>query len=128
MPLLNDSTVTDWQASLSSESQSEKVKALEEGNILHFAKLPFILLPDETQLLSPNYADPKSKNISYNQNTNILRCAKDCSPEEHKLLKTMLQRFAESAYSLIQAVLPTYIPMLQVGRTSYRPIEIAGRV
>ena len=40
----------------------------------------------------------------------------------------MMQGYADFAYQLIQATLPSYIPHLQWGRTSFRPAQINGRV
>jgi hypothetical protein len=40
----------------------------------------------------------------------------------------MIHRFSESAQLLMQQALPAYTDQIQLGRTSFRPIEIAGRI
>ena len=113
-------------SSFSSEMNEEAVDAIERGRILYFPNLAFELLPTENEFLSPSFAEPKAKNISLNHKTRVLRCAQ-CSVEKHHRLKTMLQRFSEHATQLVQTLLTPYAGALQLGRTSFRPVEIAGR-
>jgi hypothetical protein len=39
----------------------------------------------------------------------------------------MLQRYSENAIALVRVLLPQYADALEIGRTSFRPAEIAGR-
>jgi hypothetical protein len=116
----------DWQTSFSSVIQSQAIAALENGNILFFSQLPFLLLSHENKFLSPNYVDKKTKNISYNSVLQSLR-GTHCVGTEHAELKAMLQRFALYAENLIRQLFPHYSSALQIGRTSFRPVEISGR-
>ena len=43
------------------------------------------------------------------------------------VLKAMLHRFSEKAEPLIYNLLPPYASAIQLGRTSFRPVEIEGR-
>jgi hypothetical protein len=43
-------------------------------------------------------------------------------------LKAMLARFSDEAEALVERVFPAYRDRLQLGRASFRPIEVAGRV
>ncbi len=126
LQILKEIDCQDWHASFSSDTQSQSITALENGNILFFSQLPFILLPHENKFLSPNYVDKKTKNISYNSALQVLR-GTHCVGEEHAELKGLLQRFALYAENLIRQLLPHYSNALQVGRTSFRPVEISGR-
>jgi hypothetical protein len=89
-------------------------------------QLSFALLPHESKFLSPAFADSKAKNISFNRSKNSLRCAA-ISPTDHENLKVMLLRFSHYAEKLIQHLLSPYARSLELGRTSYRPVEISGR-
>ena len=116
----------DWNKLYSSNDQAESAKALENGSILLLPKLAFHLLPHEEKFLSPSYANKKTKNISFNYQTGLLR-GTDCVGTEHDELKAMLQRFMYNAHQLIQHIFPLYTSALHIGRTSFRPVEISGR-
>jgi len=127
MAVLKELTPNTWHTPYATKMQEEAVTALENGSILYFPRLAFQLLPYEKELLSPIFADPKAKNISFNRRTNILCCA-PCPKEHCSRLKAMLLRFSEQAEQLIRRLLVPYVSTLQPGRTSFRPVEIAGRV
>lgn len=116
-----------WDHLLSNETKSRALSAIENGRILYFPKLAFQILEHEREFLSPVFVDPKSKNISFNRNNNVLNCAK-CSPDKFEFLRKMLQRFSEDAEKFIHQLLPPYSSALQLGRTSFRPVEITGRI
>ena len=116
-----------WVSSLSDDIQSQALSTLENGRILYFPKLTFQILAHEKEFLSPVFVNPKSKNISFNRSNNLLNCAK-CSSEKFDFLKKMLQRFSEEAEKFIHQLLPSYSSALQLGRTSFRPVEITGRI
>lgn len=124
--ILKEINSRDWNQPFSTELQTESTHALEHGRILLFSQLPFTLLPHENKFLSAAYTDGKTKNISFNCITDILQGAK-CSAKEHDELKTMISRFLHSAKNLVQKIFPAYCTALEVGRTSFRPVEISGR-
>ncbi|MCD6038861.1 MAG: hypothetical protein K0S27_261 [Gammaproteobacteria bacterium] len=126
MSILKRLEGSEWACSFSEKIRAEAVLALEKGNIIYFPALSFPLLPDEYAFLSPSLAHAKAKNISFNRATNILRCA-PCSLETHQHLKAMLQRFSMQAEQLIRQIFVSYRDALELGRTSFRPVEIAGR-
>src|SRR5689334_5648275 len=39
----------------------------------------------------------------------------------------MMQRYCGQACALVRMLLPSYADALEIGRTSFRPVEIAGR-
>src|SRR5690606_9595696 len=87
----------------------------------------FSLLPHEKKFLSPRYSNHKAKNISFNKLKDTLGGV-NCTQNEYHDLKSMLTRFSQSAYELVQQIFPSYVSTLKIGRTSYRPVEISGRV
>lgn len=127
MSILEEMNHHQWDSSFSTQMSGHAVNAIEQGRILHFPTLAFQLLSEEHELLSPAFAEPKAKNISYNRATQILRAAK-CSAEKHDRLKNMLHRFSKQAEQLVHNLFSPYASSLQLGRTSFRPVEIAGRV
>jgi hypothetical protein len=117
---------TNWQENFSSHEQEEAITALETGQILFFPALGFVIEDEEKIFLSPHYANPKTKNISYNAELNRVRGAK-VNPEEYSLLRNMLDRYATYSTQLITALFPQYRNKVVLGRTSFRPIEINNR-
>ncbi len=126
-PILKEINSRDWNQLFSTELQTESTNALENGRILLFPQLSFTLLPHEHKFLSAAYTDKHAKNISFNYLTKTLRGTK-CSAKEFDELKTMISRFMHSAKSLIENIFPSYKTAIQMGRTSFRPVEISGRV
>ncbi len=116
-----------WNDAFSSEIQTQAVSAVEKGKILYFPKLSFSVLEHEKEFLSPAWVSPKEKNISFNRNIDSLKCA-ECPLEKFEQLKKMLRRFSETAEKFIKQLLAPYAPDLQLGRTSFRPVEITGRM
>src|SRR3990167_10237570 len=116
-----------WNESFPHAVQKQEIDHLENGRILYFPKLSFTLLPEETSLLSPEYADPHSKNISYQPDINKLWGVQHLSDEQHLQLKLMMDRFSNQTHGLVQQLLPLYIKDLILGRASFRPIQISHR-
>jgi len=126
MSILHTMECCHWDETFSTEMKSHSVKIIENGAILHFPRLSFVLTSDEIQLLSPNIADQKAKNISYNHLTGLLGGVKLINDQDS--LKAMLQRYMQHATQLIKNLFPDYADHLIMGRTSFRPTEISGRV
>ncbi len=125
MDALYSITETDWTGTPPDTVRREASDALESGRVLFFPQLPFILHENEKVLLSPALSDGKAKNISLDPNgklkhTNV--------PDAHReVLRAMMERFATSAVALVGNLFPGYAATLERARTSYRPVEIAGR-
>ncbi|HSW93519.1 MAG TPA: Kdo hydroxylase family protein [Gammaproteobacteria bacterium] len=127
IPILKEINSRDWNQIFSDELQAESTNALENGRIVLFPQLAFTLLPHENKFLSASYRDKRTKNISYHALTHRLQGVK-CSLKEQDELKAMMRRFMQSAEGLVQKIFPAYSASLQRGRTSFRPVEILGRV
>ena len=98
---------------------------LESGNILFFPEHFFSC--SESSLMSDTLLDGKHKNISYDYKRNRLGSFKKNNDGLEVKLEAFMRGYAEFAMHLVQMALPSYIPHLQWGRTSFRPAEIKGR-
>jgi len=105
--------------------QQRAIHALESGNVLLFPHLCFPFQDGEERLLSPAAAG-QAKNVSLDPVRGTVR-GSDAGAAELDLLQRMMTRFAAFSRALLRKVLPSYDAHLQQARTSYRPIEIAGR-
>lgn len=118
--------LSSWEEQVPLAIKQKAIKALEHGKVLYFPGLEFPLHEDEKHLLSPDKTDPNSKNISYDRGTGKLS-GTQCSEQEAHMLKEMIRRYACCSRGLLEQLLPSYIPFLTQARTSFRPVEIAGR-
>ena len=94
--------------------------------MLFFPKLEFELAESARFLLSAELADGRAKNISFDPATGSLRGTR-ATDGERLNLRAMMEAFAEAATRLVRDLLPGYAANLERARTSYRPVEIAGR-
>lgn len=125
-PLVEQIEVNQWQATCSDTIKQHAVTSLEKGKLLFLPQLPFTLSSEEQKFLSPVFLKRGGKNISYNLLNDELRGAR-VSSADLPTLQALMKRYAESAYQLLQQLLPGYLPHLIIGRTSLRPAEIRGR-
>jgi 3-deoxy-D-manno-oct-2-ulosonic acid (Kdo) hydroxylase len=126
MSLLEKIKINSWDVEPSALLREKVIKALEEGKVVYFPELAFDLVNQEKKLLSPDKTHPKSKNISYDIRTDALT-GTQCSETEAFQLQEMIRRYALLTRQLVERLYPRYSPHLYQARTSYRPIEIAGR-
>ena len=120
--IANDS----WQATVDKNLQEKLLKDIEVGNVIFLPKLKFELSQEEQKFLRPECADKKSKNISFNPNTEDLK-GSSCQGEDLADLKAMIMRFAQQSRKLTESLFPHYKDSLQTGRTSYRPLDTKER-
>lgn len=124
--MLQSFNLSSWQASISHEIRETALDAIESGKVIYCPQLAFELRSDEDNFLSTHYASPKTKNISFDPKTGNLQGA-ICTKTEYFKLTEMLSRYAQASKNLVQNLFPHYKEKLEQGRTSFRPIEIAGR-
>lgn len=124
--MLKELNISDWNDSFPHDVQTQAINIIENGHILFLPKLAFTLLPQEQELLSPQYTDPKAKQISYDHKTDLVR-GTQCSEEQYQTCKALMQRFSLYARHLAHKLLAPYNTALIQGRTSFRAVEIAGR-
>ena len=99
--------------------------ALEDGCVLIFPKLAFALGSDEREFLDPAVANGKAKNISLDPSTGHLQ-GMSVSGEKERRLAAMMERFGAGATHLVEQLLG--YRNVERARTSYRPVEVEGRV
>jgi len=120
-----DIPMADIARPCSAEAQRRAVLALESGDVVFLPNLRFALRGGEDRLLTEAVAG-QAKNVSLDPVSGALR-GSDAGKAEQALLQGMMARFASFSRTLIGNLLPSYQARLQQARTSFRPIEIAGR-
>jgi hypothetical protein len=125
MDVLHSLNIATWKGPYGEADRHEAIEALENGAVLYFPHLPFVLRAEEQQLLTPAVSSGRAKNISLDPSGKMKHDS--ASGEERVLLQAMMQRFASGAVSFVGGLFPTYAAKLERARTSYRPAEIAGR-
>jgi len=118
--------ITDWQQPFPAELQDQAIRALEQGDVLFFPNLSFEMSESETQFLSPTIIG-KSKNVSFDINNGKLQ-GSIVDENATVLLQQMMHRYAMFSKGLMDHLFPQYQQDLIQSRTSYRPLEIAGRI
>ena len=114
-----------WAHPCASAEQERALRALERGGVLWFPHLPFAMQNGENLLLSTTIAG-EGKNVSLDPSGGSLR-GSSADAAELGLLRSVMLRFAASCKALLHNVLPHYDAGVQRARTSFRPVEIAGR-
>ncbi|HTU00069.1 MAG TPA: Kdo hydroxylase family protein [Rhizomicrobium sp.] len=125
MDALKTLELKTWSGPFAESERHEAIDALESGRVLFFPHLPFVLRAEETPLLTPSLSTGRAKNISLDPSGKLKHESGDAN--ERALLQGMMQRFAGDAVSLVSGLFPNYAERLERARTSYRPVEIAGR-
>ncbi len=118
--------ISSWHELINFDIQQQVLTALESGKVIFLPKLPFEIQNHELEFLSPKIASPNVKNISFNSSNQSLQGA-ICSKTQSLQLNRMLMRYASYSRLLLKNLLPHYSNHLASARTSYRPVEIAGR-
>jgi len=115
-----------WAGPFDDATQTSAQDALESGKVLYFPNLPFALLADETGLLTDALSNGRAKNISRDPDGRIQ--GDTASREESAPLSAMMARFAAQSRDLVLGLFPDFAADIDQARTSYRPVEIAGRI
>ena len=119
--------LSSWTSTPPVEMQQKAIQALEDGKIVYFPSLPFELNADELEFLTPAIVNKKAKNVSYDIHTDNF-AGSDCQGEQAQKLKKLMKRYALQSRELLEKVFPHYHKHIRPARTSYRPVEIFGRV
>ncbi len=99
---------------------------LESGNVLLQERSFFTISTDERVLCSPSVLAPGGKNVSFDPATGQVG-GSAVAGGMSALLRGMLARFSDEAHAFVARACPEYAAHLTRGRTSFRPVEIAGR-
>lgn len=114
---------TGW----ASDGPTRGVEALvEDGLVLAFPHLPFVLDDAERRFLDARWADGKAKNISVRWPGGELR-GTAAKGSDADALRAMIVRYAEQAEALALRLFPHYAGHLRRGNSSFRPSEVSTR-
>ena len=123
MSKLIDFPVLQWDAPCHPAWQVAARQALEDGQVVVLPALAFGLQAAELPLLQG--AAGGAKNISWDPARGV-RGHGDA--RDAALLAALMRRYAGQTRRLLDSLLPAYQAHFQQGKTSFRPVEIAGRV
>jgi hypothetical protein len=124
--ILETLDISGWEGPVSTNMPISATDALEDGKVLYFPRLAFVLPADERRFLRPSVADAKAKNVSFDPSSDALKHARG-SDADLVAISAMMHRYAAHAIALARMVLPDYAEALELGRTSFRPAEVEGR-
>lgn len=111
---------------LDSQTRESQVGALESGKVLFLPQIDFGIQPAERALLNPAVADPKRKNISLEpQAGGKLYGVAD--PANEAAVRALITRYRETAFALIERLLPEYHGKLRAAPTSLRLMRVENR-
>jgi len=101
---------------------------LEEGRVLYFDQLPYVLFQEDKEfLLSQRQSDSRlHKNVSYRPSQDILRGAAG-GPEDTAHLHDIMRKYSQEVTRFIKQWLTPYAPELALDYASFRPEEEQGR-
>lgn len=126
MERLRTLPVKSWKGPFAQHVQEDAIHSLENGLVIFMPDLPFILENHELAFLNPDMTDPKAKNISYDIKNDRLS-GSTCKDDQAEQLKNMVKRYSHYTCQLVETLFPHYASTIKPGRTSFRPVEIAGR-
>ncbi len=124
--VIEELPLTSWDGPFPQNVQERAASALESGRVLFLPRLPFEIQPAERRFLVPDSAGQERKNISLDPATGKLSNT-TLPASEATLLAAMIERFGRAATALMTSLIPVYTNHLERARTSFRPVEIAGR-
>jgi hypothetical protein len=108
-------------------AQSEHAqRAVEQGEVLHFRSLPFLVTDAERAMLDPRVADPRRKNISLEPDGRTLRGVVGGASNE-TAVTGLVARFQEHAARLVDTLCPSYRGRMRVAPASLRVHSVQGR-
>ena len=106
-------------------TQEAALEAIEAGGVVFCPDLPFQIQQHELKYLDPATVHG-SKNVSYNPATGAVG-GTAVEGVELDQLRALLERFSKETARLVAELFPSYRAGIRQGRTSLRPVEIAGR-
>src|SRR5476649_41031 len=121
---LTELALAHWDDSCSAAQQSAALQALEDGHVLLLPRLNFDVQQETSLLGEMNAMAGKAKSISWDATRGVRGHG---ASHDATLLAAMMERYATQTRTLLSNLLPTYASQLQQGKTSFRPVEIAGR-
>lgn len=118
-----------WTSPRDAASRAQQCcEQLEEGRILYFDRLPYVLFQEDKEfLLSQRQSGSRlHKNVSYRPSQDVLRGAAGM-PTETKHLHDIMRKYSEEVTRFIKQWLSPYASELALDFASFRPEEEEGR-
>lgn len=119
--------ISHWNDGFTPELQTKAINALESGKVVYMPNLAFDLLAHEKILLSPEVCSGSRKNVCYDLKSDRLSGQSNTCMQTADL-QAMMRRYAQHGNQLLKNLFPQYANHAVHARTSYRPVEIAGRI
>ncbi len=116
----------DWNPAPQPAIADAATDALENGQMLFMPRLAFAMSDAEKRFLSPQWSDGKAKNVSYDPAAQAVRHT-SAEGNDRSALAAMMDRYAGAARALVSGLCPHYVPALEWGLTSFRPVSAANR-
>ena len=117
---------TSWEDD-ARDGPTRNVEGLvEDGLVLAFPQLPFVLADGERRFLDARWTDGKAKNISVRWPSGELRGA-SADGADRDALRAMVVRWADQAERFALRLFPHYRLHLVRGNASLRPADVASR-
>lgn len=128
MDIIREFAIESWRDQEPNQGIEKAIFDLEQGGVIVLPRLSFALSEQEQKFLSPTWSDGKAKNISLQPKPQglLFKGAKGRASELEQL-KNLLQRYSDSAQSLVLKLFPAYQNHLQVANTSFRPFQVETR-
>ncbi|MBP6104411.1 MAG: Kdo hydroxylase family protein [Gammaproteobacteria bacterium] len=123
--MLNRLSRASWTEPFSMLEQKAALEAIENGEVLYLPQCAFPLNAAEQSVLAPTILKKHFKNVSFNPNNRSLKGVVDS--EVALQAASMMERFFQNSRCLIEQIFASYKDRLEIGRTSYRPIEVIDR-
>jgi hypothetical protein len=122
--MLENLPLNSWTGPYDADLKARAVSALENGAVLFFPNLPFLLSEPEKQFLDARVSDGQAKNISLDHTTGKMQ-ASSLTGEKAQALAAMMERFGSQAARLVHELLP--YRHVERARTSFRPVQVKDR-
>lgn len=113
-----------WTSDWTAEESARAVLILESGGVLVLPDCSFAFAPEERRFLDARWLDGSRKNIGLDGDAVRGTTARG---DDARALAAMVARFARSAATLVERLLPEYAHRIRRARTSFRPASAAGR-
>lgn len=124
--MLEQFDIDSWTGPYPPDIRARAQSALENGAVLFFPRMPFRLSNSEGEFLDGRLTDGKAKNISLDWTRGKLQ-GTSARGERAVRLAAMIERFGAGATNFVKDLLPNYAGV-ERARTSFRPVEVEGRV
>jgi len=118
--------IAEWGGTIDPAEGARATHALEDGRVLFFPALSFVVEEAEKKFLSAAALAPGRKNISFDPASGECQGSAYAGADANRL-GVMLDRFSRQAEALMRAIAPCYAGALRRARTSFRPVDIEDR-